>query len=262
MALRNRGNFLRWYDSAGESTWNRYTMEDDCHTGTPVMIPEENYKFYANTPDRVALPNNSATGDNYLKSKAGATIATNPMTILEYSLDGPAGGAHSYGTITIPTGTANGLYYLQVGTWVSNVFEVCNSTDRTLLISFGNKSTIANVYYEYQLDDFRQRFRVRGYIKDRQPFIKGSEREEITTGLTRNYKQHLKGFRTIVFENFNDDAHEAAAIMFVHSKLEINGLTVQPKLDGAYKPITNELEPYSDGEFQVWDDAFGVLNVC
>jgi hypothetical protein len=262
MALRNRGSFLRWYDTASETSWNRYVEESDCLAGTPLLIPGEFYQFYVNTPDRVPLPNNSATGDNYLKNAyTHATVATNPLTILQYTLDGPLGGAHSYGTIEGPS-VADGLYYFQVGDWKSNIVEVCSNSERSILVSFGNKSTIANVYYEYQLDDYRQRFRLRGYVRERQPYIKGSERDESTTGLTRNFKQHLKGFRTIIFENLNDEAHEAAAVMFVHSKLEINGQTVQPKLDGAYKPLTNELETYSDGEFQVWDDAFGVLNVC
>lgn len=263
MALRNRGNFLRWYDTVSEaaSIWPRYTYDTDCHTGTPVMIPGEYYQFYVNTPDRVPLPNNSATGDNYLKNaRTNATVDTNPLTILEYALDGPGGGSHSYGTIECPS-VPDGLYYFQVGTWKSNIVEVCQYPDRSMTVSFGNKANIANIYYEYQLSDYRQRFRIRGYIKDRQPFIKGSEREEVTTGLTRNYKQHLRGFRTVVFEGFNDDAHEAAAVMFVHDKLEINGLSVQPRLEGAYKVLTNEFEPYSDGEFQVWDDGFGVLNV-
>lgn len=258
MALRNRGNFLRWYDAANESTFNRYLQESDCHSGTPLMIPGEFYNFYANTPDRVALP----SGDNYLKKyPTNETVATNKIMVINYALDGAAGGTHSYGTVECPS-VPNGLYYFQVGTWKTNLIEVCAVPDRSLLISFGSPSTIANVFYEYQLPDFRQRFRIRGYIKDRQPFIKGSEWEEVTTGLTKSYKKNLRGFRTVIFEGLNDDAHEAAALLFVHDWIEINGVSVQPRIEGAYKVITNENEPYSDGEFQVWDNGLGVLNIC
>jgi len=257
MALRNRGNFLRWSDTASETLWNRYTDEQDCLVGTPIMIPGETYTFYVNTRDRVTLP----SGTNYLKTQAGSSVATNPISVTNIALNSPIGGNHSYGTITCPA-VADGLYYFQVGTWISNIIEVCSSPERTLLITFSNKSALANVFYEYAPNGFQQKFRIRGYVKERQPFFKGSEREESVTGLTRNYNQHLRGFRIVIFENLNDEAHEAAAVMFAHSNLEINGHSVQPKIDGAYKPLLNEWEPYSDGEFQVWDDEFGILNVC
>lgn len=258
MALKNRGNFLRWYDEETENVWDRFTFDPDCHSGSPVMLPGEEYTFYCNTPDRVELP----IGTDYLKNRAGSTVATGVMTVSSVNLDGPSGGSHSFGSIVIPEGTPTGLYYLQVGDWTTNLIEVVSSTERTLLLSFGNNSSIANIFYEYQSDDFRQLFRIRGYVKDVQPHFKGSEREETTTGLIRAYKKSLRSYKTVIFENLNDEAHQAASLLFIHDKVEINGLSVQPRTEGMYKVLTNESEPYSDGEFQVWDDAFGVLNAC
>lgn len=170
-----------------------------------------------------------------------------------------------YTTLTIPSGTANGLYYL----------VVIDSTDNTLIyqskaikvISTAELTDYAYVLYKNSISIFNQNYTaLTNYnnvflelnMIDRQPEIELTQYTEASTGKVRS--QIGTSQSIVIFEAyfFDDDMNNGMHALSMMDDIVINGKAMTVKTP--YTIEVNKINSIQKGTIELYDQEFGTIN--
>lgn len=273
--ILNKYNFLRWSDAVPSTDqpdipWAYWRDRD--RQFMPIAYPTEAMAFYINTLGDVGL-NYSSFSDLRLavvNASTGVVANSNAGTLVQHFLDAPTNTIYNiYCTFTIPT-LADGVYKLRIyrntGGAVlceSNYIQVRN--DKTNL-------DVQSGYFKFQHDryfygikyadlpSFYQQFRLPASLIERQLESEKEVYKEVTTGKQRTFQNYVSRVLKIELYYLDQEAHEAAGLLFEHSFIQINGKRY--RLKSTYKELTNVLNKTTKGEVELYDEEFSSVNRC
>jgi hypothetical protein len=275
----NETNFLRWNDQNPSTAQpvlpHPYRRDLGGCPYTPIAFPTEQISFYINKPTGFGPTDFSGTPLSGLRldlvnASTNVAAATGIGTLQQVFLNSPTNTIyHLYASFVVPS-VPVGLYYLRVfrtsagvPVLISNYILVrsdkANLDRETVLVRFRHDRQFYNVRYQ-NLPGFYQQFRLHLNVLERQVDSDKEVYKEVTTGRVRTSENYLSRYYRIESYYFDDDAHEAAAVMFEHDYLEINGRQYVVKT--TYKENPNQLSVYTKGEAEIWDQAFASVNRC
>jgi hypothetical protein len=265
-------NFLHWYDSQVDPGLPElpvaYLRDRNACGHMAIALPTEAMSFYINTPSGVTLDNfdNLRLG-MYRADGTEVAPALGPLQ----KLDLEDGGYHIYCTLVIPL-AAYGVHYFKIyynstgeEVYRSGYVLVRTDTqtlyDTTIYARFRHDRFYYNVEYGL-LPGFYQQFRLGLSVIDEQvEEANGIEQyNEITTGKSRIYNSFEQKSVKLESYYFDRAANEAAALLFKHDFVELNGNRY--RLKESYKATFNPLSKLYKGEVTVLDDTFSSVNRC
>lgn len=254
----NDSNFLIWF-AAGESQFDTelprpFVREPEVISPVVWLVPGETYTFYLNS------------ADNYSHGEPLGLYHENGTT---YNLDGDnlatsvsfPGGAHRYGSFTVPSNIAEGLCKLGIDTYRTQwlyAAPAIKANKFSRIVRFRNDRRLQNVRYGYLDNDFYQVFRIRMAVRGEESAHEKTTYKEATTGKVRNYYSEPGMVVTLLTPEYDRWGHRAMAALIEHDYIEIGGKRYN--YESAYKSNMNEGDALSQGEFSLRDDGYSTLN--
>lgn len=142
---------------------------------------------------------------------------------------------------------------------VSNSIEIMQpeqANEVTQQIEYSNVSKIYNFMYD---SGFTNKFRLHIFEEDRQYETEVKQYRPVTTGKIRNIRTTSDRILTLETYYFDEEAHEAAAAMFIHSDIFISGIKVEPRT--AYKITPRDrIRNVNKGQIEVVDVNYSMIN--
>lgn len=275
--LLNKYNFLRWYDSAPttglpEIPYAYWRDRESCGH-MPIGLPTESIAFYMNIPNGLLESTYNYFSDlriALIRASDGAVINNNVGPLQKHYIDNPTNLRYNiYATLVVPA-AAPGIHYFRIfrNTGGAEVFRssyILIRTDQdelyntTSFVRFTHDRFFYHIKY-HELTGFYQQFRLGVSVQDEQYEGDKEVYFEITTGKPRTYENLMQKIVTAETYYFDPEAHEAAAVMFQHSFLEINGEKYYPK--GTYKRTPYALSKVTKGSMELYSDSFASVNRC
>jgi hypothetical protein len=274
----NQMNFLRWNDSNPTTTQpvlpRPYRRDSGGCPYMPIAYPTEAMSFYINSASgfTAASFSGSAFSDLRLDLVNVATLAVTAGvgTLQQNFLNAPTNTIYNiYSTFVIPS-VANGIYVLRITRIASGIpvltssfiyvrSDKANLDRETVYVRFRHDRFFYNTRYQ-DITGFFQQFRIHLNVIERQLDSDKEIYKEISTGRHRTSQNYLERYFVLESYYFDDDAHEAAGVMFEHDYVEINGKKYVVK--STYKESPNQLSKYQKGQAEVWDEEFASVNRC
>jgi hypothetical protein len=269
-------NFLRWFDNTSTALPEvpiAYLRDREQCACVPIGLPSEGMSWYMNTPgglDIADYPNFSDFRLALVRVDNGAVVHSNLGPLQQDFIDAPTNSLFNiYCTLVVPAATF-GLHYFRIYRNSDNsvLFTSSYIIVRTNQTELYNTTTYARfrhdrIFYGIpyaNLPGFHQQFRLGMSRIDRQYEGDKEVYREVTTGKQRTLQNYLSRYIKIETYYFDSDGHEAAAVMFDHDYVELNGTRYVPK--NAYKEPSNPLSKFGKGEIELWDQEFSAVNRC
>lgn len=219
-------------------------IKNPCQILTPIYVPGEKYTFYINLTKPTTDPN----FDNFklcVYNTAGTRVLTDIGLLQKDVVVGIL--YNIFSVFTMPALT-DGEYCFGIWDSVNNVIKCTSNkillvnTDYTLntsVVVFRHSRNLYNIDYE-NLVDFYQMFRLPLIKIDYQYNVERTQYRNVTNGRQlRNLISYLDKEVKIESYFFDEDAHDAAALLYQHDQIFIDGIQYEPK--DAYQVITDEL---------------------
>jgi hypothetical protein len=273
----NKYNFLRWFDSTATTALPdipvAYWRDRESCGSMPIGYPTEAMAFYINKLDGLDATVYNFFSDLRLalvRADNGAIVHNNLGPLQQHFIDAPTNAFYNiYCTLVIPAAIV-GVHYFKIyrnstGAEVFRSSYILVRTDQTVLYNtttfarFRHDRLLKGIHYA-DLPGFYQQFRLgisqieRQYEGDKDVY------REITTGKQRVLQNYMSRYIKLETYYFDPDAHEAAAVMFDHSYIELNGKQFQPK--NAYKEPSGTSSKVGKGEMELWDLEFSGVDRC
>lgn len=142
---------------------------------------------------------------------------------------------------------------------VSNRIEIMNQDDADLVtqqVEYSNVSSIYNFRYD---SGFTNKLRLHIFEEDRQYDTQVRQYRPVTTGKVRNIRTTSDRILTLETYYFDEEAHEAAAAMFIHSDIYISGIKIEPRV--GYKINGRDrMRNTNKGQIEVYDVNYSMIN--
>jgi hypothetical protein len=273
----NKYNFLRWFDSTPDTGLPdvpvAYWRDRESCGYMPIGLPTEGMSFYINKTTGLDVTVYNYFSDLRLalvRADNGTIVHNNLGPLQQHFIDAPTNAFYNiYCTLVVPTATV-GVHYFKIyrnstGVEVFRSSYILVRTDQTVLL---NTTTYARFRHDRlfyfikyaDLPGFHQQFRLDMSQIERQNEGDKEIYREITTGKQRELQNFMSRYVKLETYYFDPAAHEAAAVMFNHSYIELNSKQYQPK--NAYKEPSNPLGKVGKGEMELWDVEFSTVNRC
>jgi hypothetical protein len=268
----NHNNFLRWTDSTPSTDQPELPyayVRDSGNAGfMPVFYPTEAVSFYINS--ETGATDYATFGDlklQLVRAKDNTVAADSIGTLNQHTISGS--DYNIYSTFVVPS-AEDGIYYLQILRTASGVplltssyVQVINNKtyldETTVYVRFQHDRYFYGVKY-HELTGFYQQFRLFMNVIEEQPESERELYKEVTTGKTRTFQSYLSWMVRLETYYLDRRAHKAAAVLFEHSYVEINGKQYVAK--NTYKITPNPLSVYTKGEVELLDQEFEAIMRC
>ncbi len=269
----NDNNFLRWFNDTPDLTQpplpHGYWRDPERCGYMPIAFPTEAISFYVNSPGGVAGIDITNIEDFRLDIKRvsdGFTIE-DIAPVQEHQI--ATGYSNLFSTAVIPV-LPDGVYQLVIAAaatgddyLTSSLIKVVNDKaklDReTTYCRFRHDRFFYGISY-HQLPGFYQQFRLHVNVLEAQYETDVEIYKEVTTGKSRRFNGYMGKYYEVETYYFDESAHDAAAVMFEHSFLQLNG-KIYSRTD-AYEVQGNPLSKVTKGKISLYDDAFAAINRC
>ncbi|HRE52226.1 MAG TPA: hypothetical protein PK339_12440 [Flavitalea sp.] len=266
----NRYNFLRWFNDQVDPNLPElpyaYHRDKGACGYMPIAPPAEAMNFYINSPvgfDYEDFPNLRLG-----MYRADGTLVAPSLGPLQ-QLELGDGTYHIYCSLVVPA-AEYGIHYFRIyrnstGEELLRSSYVLVRTDMedlygsTIYCRFRHDRFFYNTYYA-ELPGFYQQFRLNLSVADEQVESEEEVYREVSTGKTRTLNSYESKAVKIESYYFDQSAHEATALMFRHSYVELNSR--QYSLKSAYKYTPNPMSKYTKGEAEIYDLSFASVNRC
>lgn len=276
--LLNQNNFLRWDDGTSPASVegpipSGYLRDRNRCAYKPILVSGEAMRFYINALSGLSFAP-SGTDTNTLElinAVTGSVQNGNLATLNRHEFTDADGNTVRtyYAEVTIDGNVPAGDYVLQIRSAAdavlaeSNILTVVASSSNyreyTSLVKFRHDRYFYGINY-HELDGFYQQFRVHLNIRDR-VFEQDKEvYNEVTTGKQRTFNNYLKRLVTAETYFFDDDAHDAAAVMCEHDEFYVNLKRYTAK--SVYQPEYDPLSKLYKGTIELYDEEFASANRC
>lgn len=234
---------------------NKSYVKNACKVLTPIYVPGEKYSFYLNLDKPTTDPN----FDNF---KLCIYDLHNNRILTDIGLlqrDIITGILYNIFSVFEMPALADGEYCFVIWDSVNDVVK-CNTNkfllsntgyaDNTSLVVYRNTRNLKNIDYE-NLIDFYQVFRL--------PFIKIDYQYDVERTQYRNVsnKRQLRNLLSFLDKEvkiesyfFDEDAHDATALLYQHDEIYFDGTQYEPK--DAYQIITDELNNAPKGSINCY----------
>jgi hypothetical protein len=274
----NKYNFLLWYDSASTTALPEvpiaYLWDREACASIPIGLPTEGMAWYMNIPEGldVSVYNNFSDYKlRLVRADNGQVVHNDLGPLQQHFIDSPTNAFYNiYCTLVVPPAAKFGLHYFQI--YDSSNSDVLFTS--SYIIVRPDQETLYNTttfcrfrhdrvfyYIKYaDLPGFYQQFRLGISILERQYEGDKEVYREVTTGKQRTLQNYLGRWVRLETYYFDRSAHEAAAVMFDHDYVELNGTQYIAK--NAYKEPSNPKQKFGKGEIEVWDQEFSTVNRC
>jgi hypothetical protein len=236
---------------------------DHCPFYAPVLVPSEETVYYL-AIHLESLPSDFPDWQIRLINEKFETVATG---FAELSFVESSRGIDLILSITSLL-ASDGIYRLMIFNnqtlevkYLTNYVEVINSGahDYTMYVKYRNSKFLYFYPYDFpQLSDFYQKVRI--HLNQVGQFYENDEKRyrSATTGRDRRVVSISDRVIEIEAKDFDNEAHEACAVMLQHDELWINGKEYSPHSD--YDIETIEDFKLSSAKFRVVDVEFSRTN--
>lgn len=269
----NKVNFLRWDNelpSTDQPDIPYAYWQDRGHCGyMPIGYPTEAISFYINTVAGLNYPNFSDLRLDLANVGAGITANFNVAPLQQHFIDNTNTKYNIYATVVMPQ-VPDGIYRFVIYRqsdgfklmtssyiWVRN--NKAELDEQTVYCRFRHDRHFFGIKY-HELTGFYQQFRLNISLLEEQVEVDKETYTEQSTGLRRTSHGDLAKWRKVETYYFDPPAHDAAAAMFEHRYLELNG--AQYTVKSSYKRDPPSRSKLTKGEAELWDNSFSALLHC